>query len=92
MASSSDIRKLFKAFCDDPALHDAVRACKTPAEKHDLLRKAGYTPVTGDELKAELAKSLQPVAAGTAPSPEDAEFVGNVMHLAAADSQTVSGN
>jgi hypothetical protein len=91
MASSSEIRKLFKAFSDDPAFHAEVRACKTPAEKNEVLRKAGYSPLTGDELKAELVKCLQP-APGTAPSPEDSEFVENVMHLAAASLTAVTHN
>jgi len=83
MASSNEIRKLFKAFSDDPAFHAAVRACKTPAEKHEVLRKAGFTPATGDEVKAELAKSLHP-APGTTPSQEDHEFLENVLHSASA--------
>jgi hypothetical protein len=83
MASSSDIRKLFKAFSENPAFHAEVRAAKTPAEKHEIIRKAGHTPVKQSELHAEVAKSIQPGAAAT---PEDAEFVGAVLHLAAADS------
>ena len=82
MATSSDIRKLFKAFKDDPAFHAEVHAAKTPAEKHAIVRKAGHTPVTDKEVQAELAKALQ---SGTAATPEDQEFVGHVVHLAAAD-------
>ncbi len=85
MASSSDIRKLFKAFSDDPAFHAAVHAAKTPAEKHEIIRKAGHTPVSQQELRAEVAKCLQPSTAGTAPTTEDHAFVGTVLNLAAAD-------
>jgi hypothetical protein len=84
MASSSDIRKLFKAFSDNPAFHAEVRAAKDPAQKHAIIRKAGYTPVTQDELHSELAKTLQSSASGAAP--DDQEFVGHVLHLAAASS------
>jgi hypothetical protein len=80
VASTGDIRKLFKAFHDDPAFHAAVKACNNPVDKHKLIRKAGHVPVAGDQLKAELTKSLQPGA-----SPEDQEFVWHIMHLAAAD-------
>ena len=82
MASSSEIRKLFKAFSDNPALHAQVRDAKTPAEKHAIIRAAGHVPVNDEELHAELAKSLQ---SGTAASPEDTEFAQHVMRLAAAD-------
>ena len=82
MASSSDIRKLFKAYSDDPAFHAQVRDAKTPAEKHEIIRKAGHVPVTSDEMKAELAKSLQ---SGASASPEDTQFAQHVMSLAAAD-------
>ncbi len=80
MATSSDIRKLFKAFHQSPDLHAQVRAANTPAEKHAIIRNAGHTPVTDQEVQAELAKALPPA------TPEDQEFVGHVMHLAAADS------
>lgn len=83
MASSSDIRKLFKAFSENPVFHADVRAAKTPAEKHEIIRKAGHAPVTQDELHAEIAKSIQ---SGAAATPEDKEFVGTVLHLASADS------
>ena len=82
MASSSDIRKLFKAFSDNPAFHTQVRDAKTPKEKHEIIRKAGHVPVKGEELQAELAKSLQ---AGAPATPEDKEFVGHVVNLASAD-------
>ena len=85
MASSSEIRKLFKAYSDDPAFHAQVRDAKTPAEKHAIIRKAGHVPVTADEMRAELAKSLQP---GAAASPEDTQFAHHVMSLAAADGIT----
>jgi len=81
-ASSSDIRRLFKAFFDDQSFHAAVQACSSPAEKHELIRKAGYVPVTHDGVRAELIKCLQP---GVPASLEDTEFVGNVIHLASAD-------
>lgn len=83
MASSSDIRKLFKAMSDNPDLHNQVRSAKTPAEKHDVIRGAGHVPVTQDELQAELTKTLQ---SGAPATPEDQAFVGHVMSLAAADS------
>jgi hypothetical protein len=82
MASSSEIRSLFKAFSDNPAFHAQVRDAKTPKEKHQIIRQAGHVPVSSDELQAELKNSLPPV------SPEDKEFVGNVVHLAAADGAT----
>lgn len=82
MASSSDIRKLFKAYSDNPAFHAQVRDAKTPKEKHEIIRKAGHVPVTSAEMQAELLKTLQ---AGTAAAPEDKEFVGHIMHLASAD-------
>ena len=82
MASSSDIRKLFKAYSDDPAFHAQVRDAKTPAEKHAIIRKAGHIPVTSEEMQAELAKSLQ---SGASASPDDKEFVQHVVGLAAAD-------
>ena len=81
MASSSEIRKLFKAYSDNPAFHAQVRDAKTPAEKHAIIRKAGHVPVTSEEMQAELLKSIP----GAATSPEDKEFVGHIMHLAAAD-------
>ena len=84
MASSSDIRKLFKAFSDNPDFHAQVRAAGTKEKKHELLQNAGHTPATDDEIKAELAKSLQSAAAGTA-TPEDHELVGNIVHLASAE-------
>ena len=86
MASSSEIRKLFKAFSDNPAFLESVRAAKTPAEKHQIIRAAGHSPATSDEIQAELAKCLHPQGSGTAPSAADAEFVGTVAHLAAANS------
>jgi len=82
MASSSDIRNLFKAFSDNPAFHAQVRDAKSPAEKHQIIRNAGHVPVKGEELQAELAKSLQ---AGAPATPEDQEFVGHVVNLASAD-------
>jgi len=84
--SSAEIRALFKAFSDNPALHAAVRACKSPAEKHALLRKAGLTPVTDVQVKAELAKCLL----GEASNPDDEEFLHAFVHLAAADSSSSS--
>ena len=83
MTSSSDIRKLFKALSDDPELHAKLRATKTPAEKHEILHNAGLTPVSDKDLKAELARSLHP--SGAVATPEDEEFVGNVLHLAASN-------
>ncbi len=83
MASSTEIRKLFKAFKDDPQLHAAVRNAQSPEEKHAIIRKAGYTPVNHEELKSELAKALHP--AGGSATPADDEFVGNVLHLAASN-------
>ncbi len=80
MASSTEIRKLFKAFSDNPELHAKVRAAKNPAEKHEILKNAGHTPVTHQELQTELSKAM-----GTG-SADDKEFVGNVLHLAAAAS------
>ena len=79
MATPSDVRNLFKAYHDNPDFHAEVRAAKTPAEKHAIIRKAGYVPVTGTELQAELGKAL-PSA-----TPDDQEFVGHVVTLAAAD-------
>jgi len=79
--SSADIRALFKAYSDNPALHAAVRACKSPAEKHAVIRKAGLTPVSDVQIKAELAKCLL----GEVPSPDDEEFLDGFIHLAAAD-------
>jgi len=80
--SSAEIRALFKAYSDNPALHAAVRACKSPAEKHAVIRKAGLTPATDVQIKAELAKCLL----GEAASPDDEEFLDVFIHLAAADS------
>jgi len=82
MASSSEIRKLFKAFSDNPAFHAQVRDANTPQEKHQIIRNAGHVPVKGEELQAELAKSLQ---SGAPATPEDQEFVGHVVNLASAD-------
>ena len=81
MTSSSDIRKLFKALSDDSELHAKLRVIKTPAEKHEILRNAGLTPVSDKDLRAELAKCLHP--SGAVATPEDEEFVDNVLHLAA---------
>jgi hypothetical protein len=86
MASPSEIRKLYKAFSDDPTFHAAVRDAASPTEKHEIIRKAGHTPVTQAELQAELGKSLQPAATGGAVAPADSEFVGHVLQLAAAES------
>ncbi len=91
MASSSDIRKLFKAFSDNPAFHAEVRAADTPAEKHEIIRNAGHTPVTQEELHAELAKTLQSTTSGAA-TPDDHEFVGSVLHLASATSSDSNGD
>ncbi|SRR5579859_260181 len=79
--SSADVRALFKAYSDNPTLQAAVRACKSPAEKHAVIRKAGLIPVTDAQIKAELAKCLL----GEAVSPEDGEFLHAFIHLAAAD-------
>ena len=84
--SSGDIRKLFKALSNDPALLAALRACKTPAEKHQVIRQNGLTPVTGTDLKLELAKCLHPTAFGGASQPEDDGFLDDVLHLASASS------
>ncbi len=92
MASSNEIRKLFKAFSDDPAFHASVRSAKSPAEKHEIIRKAGHTPVTDEELQAEVAKALHPQTQGATPTPEDSEFVGSVMHLASAASSDNNSN
>ena len=51
MASSSEIRKLFKAYSDNPAFHAKVRDAKTPKEKHEIIRQAGHVPVTSDEMQ-----------------------------------------
>ena len=83
MASSSDIRKLVKAFSDDPAFHAAVNAAKTVAEKHDIIKKAGHTPATRAEIHAEVTKCVQ---AGTAATTDDHAFVGSVLSLASAES------
>lgn len=83
MASSNDIRKLFKTFMDNPELHAKVRATTDQAQKHEILRNAGLTPVSDKDIKAELAKSLHP--SGNAATPEDDEFVSHVLHLAAAE-------
>ncbi|GEM_PF-6426919 len=80
--SPAEIRALFKAYADNPALQAAVRACKSPAEKHAVIRKAGLTPVTDAQIKAELAKCLL----GEASSPEDGEFLNVFVHLASCDS------
>jgi len=84
MASSSDIRKLYKAFSDSPAFHAQVRDAKTPQEKHQIIRNAGHVPVKGAEVQAELAKALPPT------TPEDQEFVGHVVNLASADGSIVN--
>lgn len=80
-----EIRKLFKALSDDPALHAAIRACGSPAEKHVLIRNAGYTPVSQQELKSELAKCLTPSAYGVQATADDEDFVDTVLHLASGD-------
>jgi len=79
MATPSDVRKLFKAYHDNPNLHAEVRAAKTPAEKHAIIRNAGLVPVTDQEVHAELGKAIPPA------TPDDQEFVGHVVGLAAAD-------
>jgi len=79
MATPTEIRNLYKAFHDNPNFHAQVRAAGTPAEKHAIIRQAGYVPSTGQEVQAELAKALPPK------TPEDQEFVGHVVNLAAAD-------
>lgn len=77
-----EIRNLFKALSDDPSLHAAIRACKNPAEKHELIRKAGYSPVSQEELKSELKKCLTQ----SSHDERDEEFVDAVLHLASGQS------
>ena len=84
--SSAQVRALFKAYYDNPALQAAVRACKSPKEKHAVIREAGLTPVYDGQIKAELAKCLH----NEGSSPEDAEFLHVFVHLASCDGSMAS--
>jgi len=79
MATPTEVRSLYKAFHDNPDFHARVRAAGTPAEKHAIIRQAGYVPSTDHEVQAELTKALPPK------TPDDQEFVTHVVSLAAAD-------
>jgi len=87
MATPTEIRNLYKAFHDNPDFHAQVRAAKTPAEKHTIIRNAGHVPSTDKEVQAELAKALQ---SGAPATPDDQAFVGHVVSLAAADGSSAN--
>jgi hypothetical protein len=84
-ASAADVRRMVKVQSEDPALYIKIRSAGSPSEKHAILREAGLTPVTDQEIQSELAKCLRP-GAGAGAFPDDSEFIGQVLHLVAADS------
>jgi len=84
--SASNARRLIKALFEDRALHIKIRSANSAAEKHAILKDAGLTPISDEELLAEFKSCLAMGAPEATPDPEAATFVHNMLHLASANS------